>query len=258
VGRRSRSAHEGTTVPPSYAVRRPCWSLAVSATVVVVLLLGVPSSASGTYSVRVTPPFAGMGVVLATTINTFGCHSVGGFVGPPRANATSGRIHLAEWSRSKYCGGPLDNAVTFATVGFEGPNFTVPGTGIYTVEFAWRLTYNVSLRAHDTSGTASAIASIFALGFLNDLTNGSVVPGGPADFPLFHEIHSGSWVGGNSSQRVFLETNLALTGGHLYQFETVLELSVNAEETGAGSAAASLNVASGGDQARLISLGVTG
>jgi hypothetical protein len=239
--RRSRARLSGALVLPVLAL----------------LVLVVLPFASATYRVEVTPPFEGLTPVVATTINTDGCHSVGKFVHPAVVNTTSGKTMVAEKSVSRPCSVAFAYAVTFATVGFEGPNFTVPVSRAYSVTFDWRLSFNVSLRVVGSDNENTAIASVFAVGVLFDGTNQTFLPVN-ATFPLFVAIHSGSYAREARAVAFTLASRLKLVTGHLYDFETFLECDATAELRAAGSAVAYLDLATEGNHGVLRSMALAG
>lgn len=254
----SDSLADRRSLPPSRRALKGGRSFVVSVTAVSVAVLLLCPVVSATYAIRVTPPYAGLVPIVTTTINTNGCHSRGHFGVSPVVNITSGRVRLAESATSSYCSGSFDYAVTSATAGFEGPNFTVPASGVYAVAFDWRLTYNASLQAQGPGTSAVASVLAVAVGVLYDATTHTILSPGSTDFVLLQEIDSGTWSHGADRLSVDLEVDLSLTTGHLYYFETFLECDATAEETGPGSAGAMLNLGTSGDHARLVSLDLTG
>jgi len=250
-------------------VRLPPGSrIALGVAVSLVAILAVSPLASAAYTLGVSPPYPGVEPVLYTVISTTGCHSRGDFPLAPRVNATSGAVHERLSASSRYCAGGTvapDLASVSSFPGFYGPNFTVPAAGSYTATFRWVFSYNASLNASGPVNTgsltssASAIVSIFALGYLYDSTNSTILTGTGGDaFALFHEIHEGSWSGGAVRQVVVLTSTFALVTGHVYYFETVLTTSAEGITYEGGLASASLDLGTHGDHARLVGLRLSG
>lgn len=236
----------------------PGWKLPVLVAGVMTMFLFVSPLASASYTVGASPPFTGVTPVLGTVIYTVGCHSQGEFPLEPRVNATTGVVHERLHASTRYCAGgtvEFDYAEVVDSPGFYGPNFTVPATGSYSAMYEWVFWYNASLNASGPGTSASAIVSIFALGYLYDSTNSTIQSGnGGAAAALFHEIHEGSWTGSATRLVVTLVNSFTLVTGHVYYFETVLTTNTEGIANGAGSASASLNLGSHGDRARLVSL----
>ena len=240
------------------------WKVSAGIAAAMVAFLVVSPLASATYTVGASPPYQGVEPVLATSIATVGCHSRGEFPLAPRVDATTGAIHERLQASSRYCAGsPIEpnyaNVASFP--GFNGSNFTVPASGSYTATYEWVFSYNASLNASgpvDTgswTSSATAVVSIFALGYLYDRTNSTVLDGNGGDlFALFHEIHEGSWSGSAVRLAVKLVNSFTLVTGHLYYFETVLETNAEGFTNVAGTASASLNLGTHGDHARLVAL----
>ena len=254
----------GTLTGPRWRTRRrgwTSWRWAVAVPLIVVttvLILGSPVT-SATYTIRVTPPYAGVAPILATTINTVGCSSQGHFGSPMKVNSTAGSVRLIETASSRNCTGGFEFAVTFATAGFEGSDFAVPASGLYGVTYHWSFSYNVSLHAAGTGAAATAEASVFAVGVVVDVTNGSILTGTGGDsFVLFHALHSGDWSQVVRALPVTLENGVNLVTGHVYEFYTFLECDVTAEETGSGSAHGSLDMGVDGNRANLVSMTLSG
>ena len=205
--------------------------------------------------------------MLYTTISTVGCHSRASFRLAPVVNATTREVRERLQAGARYCAGGVagpDLASVVGTPGFEGPGFTVAAAGNYTATYQWVFTYNASLNASgavDTgtpTSSATALVSIYALGYLYDTTNSTVLDGdGGAAFPLFREIHEGSWWGGARHVEVNLTNTFTLVTGHVYDFETVLMTVAEAFAYASGRAWAILNLGSVGDHARLVGLELT-
>ena len=244
------------------------WKVLVGVAAVALAFLAATPVASATYTLRISPPFLGVEPILATTIDTVGCHSRAEFPLAPRVNATNGEIHERLGASSRYCAGSPagpNYADVAAFPGFNGTNFTVPASGLYTATYEWVFSYNASLNASgpvDTgylTSSATAIVSLFALGYLYDRTNATVLDGnGGSAVVLFHEIHEGSWTGGAVRLSVRLVNSFALVTGHLYYFETVLTVNAEGLTNVDGNASATLNLGTSGDHARLVGLALVG
>ncbi len=232
-------------------------ALGVFAASAIVLILTVPTTAA-TYRIEVTPPFAGVAPIAASSANTDGCHTAARFVVPASANLSTGRVRSDGISSASGCGGaPYPQyAVTGDDLGFQGPNFTVPVSGTYTISFVWRLSFAVSLSA---SGDASdyAQASLFTLEALFVPSNQSSLYVDASNV-LFVRIHSGTYANSTEDLVVGLSGKVSLVAGLVYQFLTVLIVETTSWLVGPGVESAAFDFAHGGDGGRLRSMALTG
>jgi hypothetical protein len=241
-------------------VRReaPVGAMLSALAVALLVVLGIAPPASATYAAIVSPPFEGVQAVLATTISTSGCHARGEFALSPRENVTTGTARVSERAFTRYWSAATSDfqfANVVSTTGFYGPNFTVPATGTYTAMYDWELSYRAALNASGPTDATSATVSIFALGYLYDSTNDTVLSGDGGDvFALFHELYDGAWSTHAHDVELALENQFTLVTGHVYYFETVLLADARTVADGAGTAGARLNLGTDGDRARLVEL----
>jgi len=236
---------------------RPFALLGVPAITLGVTILLVAPVASASYAVEDSPPFVGVAPNVGSSLNTVGCQARGGFGIPAEVNATTGLVRVRVHASVTFCAGTgdFDYADAGAVTGFVGPDFTVPVAGTYYATYEWVFSYAASVSATGPANNTTALVSIFELGYLNDLTNGTVLTGTGGDvFALFHELHTGSWSGTGHREVVPVVNTFSLVAGHLYQFETVTLDVVDVWARGVGTATSALNLGSDGNHGRLVLL----
>lgn len=213
-------------------------------------------SAQAKFEIEITPPYLGLTPIAATGSATDGCHSSATFVGPTTVHLTNGHVRADERSIARTCGTLPNYADITAFLGFQGPNFTVPVSGTYRVSFDWSIVASYSVRS-EGNATNWARAFIFELGVL-------LVPSNNSDLNvnspalLFVNEHPGPPQRATVTIPADLSGNVTLIAGDTYQFLTLLTIGTQVFLMGAGSGAATIDVASPVNHAALRAITLVG
>jgi hypothetical protein len=251
---RGESAHKGQRLP--IGMLGGCALLAF-------LMVLAPFAAAGPvpFVVHVfSAPYSGTPITIKTT-DVVDCGSAT-FTRNPSFNFTSGVGRGAvksTASTSTSCRTPvLPNAgQTEAAFGISTPDFTAT-TGHHKITAVWNLTWNTQLHA---SGAGSKPRDVLTAGAIEvivelyDLTNNGGVS--PTPWTTILNTTGNANINFHGSKIVTAVISTNLTKGDVYSFLTVVEFVAVAEiEAGAttGHASASINLATSGNKATLVSI----
>jgi hypothetical protein len=227
------------------------------------LMLFAPSAAAGPVPSVVhvySAPYSGTPITIRTT-EVVDCGTATFTQNPSFYLAPGvGRAAVnATVSTSASCGSPaLPNAGQIeAAFGLSTLNFTA-SNGPHTITTVWNLTWNTQLHASGAGshpGNILTAAVVEVLVQLVDLTTG----GGAAPTPWTSILNTtgNANINFHGSKVVTSTINTNLTKGDVYAFLTVVEFSTVAEilaGANTGHASASINMATGGNKATLVSI----
>jgi hypothetical protein len=224
---------------------------------VVLLVLSGPFGSAASPTIFSSPYTGGLKFLNASSSVILGkctAGTTGAAFKSTSANLTTGIVLVDTTAKiSGNCASGGSSQAT-AKAGIRSPVFNVSTSGRRSVSFNWTLDWSANAK---WNGNSNACAVGFVIGFIWDLTsNGPVFNSRKAiGFVTAGCSSPGSFSGENTSKIVSVSPRL--TSGHAYRLVTLLEVSVSAVLTGAGSGTASVDVAFGGENAVLSSMTVS-
>jgi hypothetical protein len=262
VGFGVRSREMGRGEGAGVVRRLPVAALAGLMVLVSVTLL-TPSVAAG--SVGATPkiesaPFSGTPLALRELFSE-GCGTAtlphgptfdfGSGVGRGEANATA--------NSSSACSTPVISNIGEAVswFGLSTLNFT-KSTGLHTIKATWDLQWTVSLHASQAGSSTGGFQTACVLGVLVEIFDVTTDNGvGSNEWSKVVNRTGDTSLNVVSTKSLTLGLNYTFNGSDVYTFQTVVEYEAAVETaqgatTGQGSA--SINLATGGDKATLVSI----
>lgn len=235
----------------------PRRGLAGAAAIVCAVALGVIVTAPATsaaFRVEFSPPYLGVDPIAGSTSSTSGCGASADLVVPASMNDTTGRLRFDARAHVAGCLGAAypQYATAAGAAGFSGPNFTVPVSGIYTVDYAWNLSADLAL---SVGGNVSnrALAFVETYAFIYVPSNQTYLPVDSSPL-VFEEIHAGAFRDALRDRLDSLIGAVRLESGLVYECYIVLNLGITALIAGPGTASAHLNFGTHGDGGRLRSI----
>ncbi len=253
-------------VDPSITGRIPRVTIAASCVLVVLLVLTAPAAATKPV-VSDHAPYTGSHVIWRhSPVIGWSCASQWAWLtGHRGAGPISGDVFVGS---SACATGPTPNSswpnypTLTTTEGLLGPAFTSVSGGIHQVVYDWQVSWNATGSA--SRGAFAAIGIELVGGLFDNSTGRWVGPGALGNSTsVLVFFQRGSFSAGGTDQLFQLQFNVTLTSGDQYQFYTVMHTSDTvyastwcAPRCHVGTGSADLNVNSGGDGAKILSMSV--
>ncbi len=225
------------------------------------LLLAAPmASAAGAQAVFKTP-YTGTPQV-GTFMSTSGCGGTLAVPSWPNFNLTTGLGIESANATANHCPdlSGTDSAGILSYLGYNGSAFTQTKTGSHSViaqlSFSWKAV--TKAKAGSSTQSADASISVYAIVELVDQTN-QTTPATGLVFVLSMYVTSGSTTSSKTGVLFNATSNSAkLVKNHHYSIEVIVYVDVSASVTAVGksTASAGLNLATGGDDFKLVSVTV--